>query len=58
MKQYWNIKAIYPLGGHLIRNHKGELLRYESEQLALFECECMNEKRSDSHTKFIAVKEQ
>lgn len=58
MKQYWNIKAIYPMGGHLLRNGKGELLRYESEQLAAFECECMNSKRVDATTKFIAVKEQ
>jgi hypothetical protein len=58
MKQYWNIKAIYPLGGHLIRDNKGELLRFESEQLALFECETMNGKRVDRHTNFIAVKEQ
>lgn len=58
MKQYWNIKAIYPLGGHLIRDGKGELLRYESEQQATFECETLNSKRSDRQTKFIPVKEQ
>lgn len=54
---YWNIKMIYPLGGHLVRNVNGELLRFDSEQKAVFECETLNSKRPDRETKYIAVVE-
>ena len=58
MKQYWNIKMIYPSGGHLLRDANGHLLRFDSKQNATFECETLNSKKTDYQAKYIPVVEE
>jgi hypothetical protein len=58
MINIWNVKAIYPSGGHLLTDKSGMTLRFKSESAANDEAAMrkMNEKNSGIH--YIVVPER
>ncbi len=56
MTNMWTIKAIYPMGGHVVFDGD-QPYRFSDKQSALDKVETMNavEKKNDTNTRYIVV---
>jgi hypothetical protein len=53
----WNVKAIYPNGGHIITDVNNNKLRFDNEESAKNEALILNSNKTDSSVHYICVKE-
>ena len=53
----WNVKAIYPSGGHLITDRDSKVLRFKSELEAKTIAEILNKEGRTTERSYIVVPE-
>lgn len=57
MQTVWNVKAIYPSGGHVLTDRDGKRLRFKSEAAAKDEAAMRKMNESSTNMHYIVVEE-